>query len=106
MVLWLVDESTAQTATVRVEQFLEDTLKLTINPNNTTLQPTNRKLRYLGVELWPKDRRLNAQMRSIIKKRLSENNYESYDAVLCNHGTKRDITKLRHDMLDKLNNLS
>jgi len=102
IVLWLSDSQTAQQASRKVVSFLTNELGLTINPASTALQPTRHKLRYLGLELWPNGRRLNARMRSRIKQRLNLDTYESYGAVVRHHGTKRDLRRLRQDMFDNL----
>ncbi|HUC96111.1 MAG TPA: reverse transcriptase/maturase family protein [Candidatus Saccharimonadales bacterium] len=105
MVLWLFNAPEAQLAAIMVKEFLISKLGLKANSNNTVLQPTNQKLRYLGVELWPKGRRLDTRMRFRIRKRLTADNYESYSAILSHHGTKRDIIRLRHDMIDYLDKI-
>jgi RNA-directed DNA polymerase len=58
--------------------FLRDQLKLTINDKNDIIVKTKLSIHFLGVEIFPKGRRLSKRNWNRIIGRMNEENYASY----------------------------
>ncbi|PIZ63185.1 hypothetical protein COY17_01020 [Candidatus Saccharibacteria bacterium CG_4_10_14_0_2_um_filter_52_9] len=88
-VLWCADEAEARTAQIIGTQFLADQLGLPVNPKHDRVQPANKKLAYLGVDIWPSGRRLQARTTMRISQNLNLNNVASYQNLIKQHMPKR-----------------
>ncbi|MEK7544830.1 MAG: hypothetical protein AAB551_01745 [Patescibacteria group bacterium] len=70
--------------------FLQEQLKLNINPKSDKIPKAKHGLRFLGVILWPSGRKLNKRNQARIKKRLSPTNIASYRGMLLKHSNKKN----------------
>lgn len=66
--------------------FLENNLKLEMNPRNDKILKALHGLRFLGKLIWPGNRRLNNRNIHRIQKRLSVRNVGSYYGIVGKHG--------------------
>ena len=69
--------------------FLKDTLKLQVDPKNDKILKVCHGLRFLGVVIWPNDRRLNKRGIRRVERRLSLKNVSSYYGLVEKHGYKK-----------------
>ena len=99
-VLWCRDETTAREAQVVGTQFLEDYLSISVNEKHDRVQPANKRLRYLGVEIWPTGRRLQAPVRRRIQRKLALKNLPSYESLVFQHMPTRYRRRLQWQKLD------
>ena len=88
-VLWYPTEAAAREAQIIGRQFLADELKLAINPKHDRVQPANKKLAYLGVDLWPGGRRLQARTVRRVNQKLTIDNIPSYQSLIKQHLPER-----------------
>lgn len=65
--------------------FLEKVLKLKINPRSDIIIKPKQGLKFLGVILWPKGRKLSKRNLIRIRFRLGLNNIGSYFGILKHH---------------------
>jgi hypothetical protein len=59
-------------------QFLIDELFLHVNAKHDHIQQSYKKLSYLGVDIWPNNRRLQPKVNRRIYSKVTENNFASY----------------------------
>lgn len=76
-----------------VIQFLEDELKLNINPKNDKILKPAYGLKFLGVVIWPNSRSLNKRNRKRIKNRIGFKNVGSYYGLV----NKHSLSEFRHE---------
>lgn len=62
----------------RASDFLQNILKLQINPKSDKIFKVSHGLKFLGVVLWPSGRKLNKRNVSRIRAKLAPNNVGSY----------------------------
>lgn len=74
-----------------VIRFLEDELKLGLNPKNDKIIKAAHGLRFLGVVIWPNGRKLKKRNSNRIKKRLNRKNAGSYYGLVLKHGSRKTI---------------
>jgi RNA-directed DNA polymerase len=74
-------------------RFLEDGLKLNLNPRNDKILKSVHGLRFLGVMIWPNGRKLKKRNRNRIKKRLNHRNISSYYGLALKHGSQKTINE-------------
>lgn len=84
----------------RVLACLREELHLELNSKNDILVPARRGLKFLGVEIFPKGRRLRKRMWHRVKSRLSEKNVPSYHGVAKQHGGERKFKEFLWKILD------
>lgn len=101
-VSWWPNEAAACQSAVLAEDFLKNCLKLQVNHKVYQLSKANRRLRMLGVEVWPDGRRLDVRMRKRIEKRLSYESWSSHIALAKQHETSRYQDKIRHQMTSQI----
>lgn len=70
-------------------RFLHEILKLQINPKRDKIFKAQDGLRFLGVVLWPKGRRLNSRNILRIREKLAPNNIGSYYGVIKHHANDK-----------------
>jgi len=104
-VLWFPDELSASSAQIIGTQFLADELKLPVNYKHDRVQPTQNKLAYLGVELWPNGRQLNQLTQHRIDTQLMLSNSASYRAITYQHLPKRYRKRFLWNVLDILDEI-
>lgn len=73
----------------RVIRFLEQTLKLRINPKNDRIIKAGHSLKFIGVAAFPYDRKLNRRSVNRVKGRLNFSNAGSYYGLVGKHGSYR-----------------
>ena len=76
-----------------VVQFLENGLRLNLNPKNDKIFKVRHGLRFLGVMIWLNGRKLKKRNKNRIKKRLSYRNISSYYGLVLKHGNKKTINE-------------
>ncbi len=101
-VLWFQTELEAKTARIVGCQFLGDELYLQINPKHDTIQPTYKKLSYLGVDIWPNGRRLQPKVWRRLQNGLDNNNLASYQSLVGQHMPDRYKKRVLYRTLDKI----
>ena len=81
--------------------FLEDKLKLKINPKHDKILIVKHGLKYLGVQIFSEHRKLNKRNKSRIKARLSQKNVSSYLGLVKKHGTVKDLRGIYWRLISK-----
>ncbi len=99
-VLWYPEELAAKEAQTAGTQFLADELGLVVNSKHDRTQPTTAKLAYLGVDLWPGGRRLQARTALRIDQKLALDNLASYQSLVQHHLPKRYSKRFLWNLLD------
>lgn len=77
----------------QVNLFLQEKLKLKINPKNNKIIKTSHGLRFLGMIIYPNGRSLNKRSKNRIKKRLNYSNVSSYYGLVLKHGNQKIINE-------------
>lgn len=99
-VLWFPDEFQALKAQAIGTQFLTDELKLSVNPKHDRVQPSHKKLSYLGVELWPNGKRLNKRVYQRTTDKITADNIASYHTITEQYLPKRYNKRFLWNSLD------
>ena len=68
-----------------VIHFLEDELRLKLNPKNDKILKPTHGLKFLGVVIWPDGRKLNKRSRNRTSKKLNYSNNSSYYGLIKKH---------------------
>lgn len=68
-----------------VRQFLEDQLKLSLNPKHDRIIKAKAGLKFLGVIIWPKGRALNKRSLTRAHNRLNPGNLPGYSGLVKKH---------------------
>lgn len=95
---------TLQEMRERTLRFLGDSLKLRLNPKNYRIIKVRHNLKFLGVVIYPGQRKLSKRNESRIKRRLSRRNVGSYFGLVAKHGSlksKKEFTWLVCDLIAK-----
>ena len=74
-------------------RFLEDRLKLYLNPKNDKILKPNHGLKFLGVVIWPNGRKLNKRSIHRVQSRLCCRNVSSYYGLVSKHGSRKLANK-------------
>lgn len=82
--------------------FLNNELKLQINPKCDRIIKPMQGLKYLGVKIWPTERTLNRRNVARIKARLDAGNIASYSGILRKHGGRKEIRKFNWLVCERL----
>lgn len=82
--------------------FLKLKLNLTLHPKNDIIIKAKQRLRFLGVEIFPKGRRLNKRNSARAQNRLSAGNVISYSGLVRKHGNKKRVKEFNWIVLRKL----
>ncbi|HEY4507756.1 MAG TPA: hypothetical protein VJJ47_02690 [Candidatus Paceibacterota bacterium] len=85
----LPSAAAAQESRARCHEFLGSSLGLRVNPKGDAVVPTRRGVWFLGVEIFPRGRRLSARAVARATGRLSAANAASYVALAAAHGDAR-----------------
>jgi hypothetical protein len=70
-------------------EFLENTLKLKVNPKSDIIMKAENGLKFLGVWIWPTGKTLTQRNYARIKSRLTIRNASSYRGLINNHASKK-----------------
>ncbi len=87
-------------------RFLENNLKLKLNPKNDKILKAGYGLKFLGLVIYPDGRNLNKRSRNRVLKRLNHLNVSSYYGLVLKHGNKKNIKQLTWLIYNLLNTKS
>lgn len=87
-----------------VINFLKEELRLEVNVKNNIIIKAKHGLKFLGVEIFPKGRRLNKRNLDRISARLNLSNISSYHGLVRKHCNKKKIKQFNWKVLEKLIN--
>jgi hypothetical protein len=85
-----------------ITDFLWEELKLEVNFKNSIIIKAKHGLRFLGVEVFPKGRRLNKRNLLKAEKRLNLQNISSYSGLVKKHCNKKKIEYFNWKILNKI----
>ena len=85
--------------------FLQKKLGLEINNKNDIIIKTRWGLKFLGVWIYPKGRRLNKRNWCRIKAKLSYKNISSYSGLVKQHSKEKRLKEFNWQILEKLNEI-
>jgi len=77
-----------------------DQLSLSINPKIDRIEQSRKGVSYLGVDIWPQGRRLQASIRKRIIERLDKSNVSSYRALIAAHERSKWLKTMDWQLLD------
>ena len=80
----------------RVIAFLRDALGLELHGRNDKIIKARHGLRFLGVIIWPRGRKLNARSIGRIHTRMDEKNIASYRGLLLKHMPQKKKNFIGH----------
>ena len=100
----MAEKATVETARVESIKFLNEVLKLKINSKNDIIVPARRGLYFLGVEIFPKGRRLKNRNLQRARSRLDIKNMASYRGLIRKH-SKGKLTEFDWTILNTLDSL-
>ena len=83
-----------------VTHFLADHLRLEINPKHDRIIKVQQGLRFLGVVIYPKGRKLMKRNESRIDQRLGLKNASSYFGLVKKYGNKKMMKRLMWKISD------
>lgn len=72
-------------------RFIEENLLLAINPQNSIIIKAKQGLKFLGVEIFPKGRRLNQRNWNRARIKLNLKNIASYQGLINKHSNSKRI---------------
>ena len=90
----------------KASQFIKQKLGLAINSKNDIIVKARQGLKFLGVWIFPKGRRLNKRSWSRARTLLNNRNIPSYGGLVKQHSKEKMIKEHNWIILEKLNNES
>ena len=99
-----ITSSRAETEAMRAKAsiFASETLSLTINPKNDIIVPIKRGIKFLGVWIYPRGRRLVTRARKRVDMKLSAGNIASYSGLIQHHEPKRRQIELTWKIYERI----
>ncbi|OGD32024.1 hypothetical protein A3C91_01545 [Candidatus Azambacteria bacterium RIFCSPHIGHO2_02_FULL_52_12] len=85
--------------------FLKERLRLEINAKHDRIVKARQGLKFLGMEIFPKGRRLNKRNWQRVTSRLQLTNISSYSGLVEKHSTKKRMKEFDWIALEKLNGM-
>ena len=85
-------------------RFLNNELKLQINPKSDKILKSPHGLKFLGLKIWGKGRTLNSRNQKRIKKKLNLANVSSYHGLVMKHENFRQIKRFNWIVYEKIVN--
>ena len=82
--------------------FLNNELKLQVNPKSDKIIKTRQGLKLLGIKFWPSGRTLTKRNLSRTKEKLAAKNVSSYSGLIKKHGNKKQIKHFNWLVYEKL----
>ena len=73
----------------QVTNFLNNKLKLVVNPKSDKILKPSQGLRFLGIKFWPSGRNLNKRSLTRAQTRLNSSNISSYSGLIKQHCNKK-----------------
>jgi len=86
----------------RTINFLNNTLKLSINPKSDKILKPSHGLHFLGIKFWPSGRNLNKRSLLRAHMRLNSNNLSSYNGLIKTHCNKKQQKYFNWLVFEKL----
>jgi len=77
----------------QIIRFLNNELKLTVNPKSDKIIKVRHGLKLLGIKFWPSGRTLTKRNLLRLEKRLNINNISSYSGLIKQHGNYKQIKR-------------
>jgi len=101
----IISENLYQLKQNRTEiiEFLKERLQLEINPKNDIIIKTKWGLKFLGVWIFPKGRKLNKRNWQRAKIKLNHRNVSCYAGLVKQHSKRKRIKEFNWIILEKLN---
>ena len=102
----IISENLGQLKQIRKKtiKFLREKLWLEINTKNDIIVKAGCGLKFLGVEIFPKGRRLSKRNWNRARERLKLKNIPSYSGMVKQHSKEKRIKEFNWRILEKLNN--
>jgi len=88
----------------RTTHFLVNKLKLDLHPRNNFIIRSKYGLKFLGVILYPKGRRLNRRNKNRIMRKLNLKNTPSYWGVIKRHSKQKNVQRFQWNLTRTLEN--
>jgi len=85
--------------------FLKRELGLSVNPKIDFIEPVYKGVSYLGVDLWPSGRRVEAKTRLKIRANLNLHNITGYKSLMSHHQSEKYIKRFEWLVLDILDTI-
>ncbi len=85
-----------------VISFLNNVLKLQVNPKSNQILKPRHGLKILGMKFWQSERNLSERNLLRINERLNSKNLPSYGGIIKKHGNKKQIKKFGWLIYEKL----
>lgn len=86
----------------KIDKFLNSELRLEINPKNGIIIKARQGLKFLGVEIFPRGRRLNKRNLKRTRERLDLSNVSSYSGLIKKHCNSKKIKRFNWEILEKI----
>lgn len=99
------DRNTLESWRLQVALFLKEFLTLTINPKNDIIVKAKHGLHFLGVDIFPKGRRLKQRNHARINERLNVANLGSYHGLIKAHANYKKVKEFQWKILNLLENI-
>ncbi|MBI2632892.1 MAG: RNA-directed DNA polymerase [Parcubacteria group bacterium] len=90
----------------KISEFIQQKLGLEINAKNDIVMKAKRGLKFLGVWIFPKGRRLNKRNWDRAQTSLDNKNISSYRGLVKQHSKEKRIKEYNWIIFEKLNNKS
>lgn len=87
---------------IQIINFLNNELKLQVNPKSDKIMKAHSGLKLLGIKFWPFERTLNNRNLSRIKRKLASRNVSSYSGLIKKHGNKKQMKHFNWLVYEKL----
>lgn len=87
---------------IRAVGFLQNILKLKINPKSDKIFRARHGLKFLGVVLWPFGRKLNKRNVRRVREKLTLNNAGSYHGIMKYHANYKKIREFHWCVSEKI----
>lgn len=87
---------------VKAVDFLENVLKLQLNPKSDRILKSKHGLKFLGVVIWPFERKLNKRNLKRVYEKLNRNNAAGYLGILKHHMNYKSIKKFQWVVSEKI----
>ncbi|MBI5306435.1 RNA-directed DNA polymerase [Candidatus Wolfebacteria bacterium] len=88
----------------KIIEFIKNELRLEINAKNDIIVKVRQGLKFLGVWIYPKGRKLNKRNWKRAQTLLNSRNLSSYNGLVKQHSKEKRIKEFNWIILEKLNN--
>lgn len=103
---FIIADTEEEVCTIKKEaiEFLKNRLRLKIHPKNDIIVPVKRGLKFLGVEIFPKGRRLKRRNWKRALERSDTRNLSSYSGLVKRHCKEKKRKEFQWTMFQKMEN--